>query len=93
MYAIRSYYVVIVPAQTNSVLSLLNVSNADGGNYHCEVTGVCNSVSSVAATLVADIAPVITTQPQNAVNCQGQNVNITVVSSGTGLSYQSYNFV
>jgi hypothetical protein len=52
------------------------------------VSGQCGSVTSSAAILTVQTAPVITAQPQNAVECVGNNAVFTATASGSNLTYQ-----
>ena len=56
--------------------------------YRVIVSGQCGSATSSAATLTVQTAPAITTQPQNAVECAGNNAVFTVAATGTNLTYQ-----
>jgi hypothetical protein len=56
--------------------------------YRVIVNGQCASVTSSGAILTVQTAPAITTQPQNAVECVGNNAVFSVTATGTGLSYQ-----
>jgi len=80
--------VAIVPAQTNSVLDLTGVLAADAGSYTCIITGTCGVETSTPGVLTVDEAAVITSHPQNAVNCPLKNTNLSVAATGTDLSYQ-----
>ena len=78
---------------TSATLSLTSVTTGQsGGSYSCVVTNIAGSVTSSAATLTvnaAPIAPTITTQPVSRSVTAGTNVSFTVAASGTApLSYQ-----
>ncbi len=64
--------------------------SSDGYQYRCVVSGNCSppSVTSNPATLTVNPVAIITTQPSNALSCQGSNVNFQVTATGTGLTYQ-----
>lgn len=84
--------IAIAPAETNPILNLAALLNADGGNYTCVVTGTCGGITSAPGILEVDIAPTIGTHPQGATNCPLANTNLTVVAAtGTNLNYQ-WNF-
>jgi len=60
-----------------------------GANYNVIITGLCGAGdTSNFASLFLATPPVITTEPVNVQLCSGAAVNLTVVASGTGLSYQ-----
>ncbi len=78
---------------TSSVLTLPNISAADGGNYVCVVTNAAGSATTNAAGLIVTVAPTsaptITTQPVGANVTAGAAVSFTVVAGGTApLAYQ-----
>jgi hypothetical protein len=78
---------------TSATLTLTSVTTGQsGGSYSVVVTNVAGSVTSGAATLTvnpAPIAPTITTQPTTQTVTAGTNVSFTVAASGTApLSYQ-----
>ncbi len=80
----------IAPAETNSTLNITNISTADNGSYACNISGTCGSVSSIAATLDAAIAPVITLQPLSQTACEGEAISLITSATGSSLSYQWY---
>ncbi|MCU0417225.1 MAG: immunoglobulin domain-containing protein [Cytophagaceae bacterium] len=60
----------------------------DAGSYVCEVTSACGgTISSSAAILSITTSITITSQPTSTIQCEGTNAVLTVVASGTGLSY------
>jgi hypothetical protein len=76
---------------TTATLTITGASSSEAGSYTCIVSGACTpSVTSNAATLTINASPVITTQPTNSVQCQGGNLNFSVVATGVGLTYQWY---
>ncbi|MEI6084375.1 MAG: immunoglobulin domain-containing protein, partial [Verrucomicrobiota bacterium] len=78
--------------KTSSTLALSNVQAADAGAYSVLVSNSVGSVTSVAATLTvnpAPIAPTITTQPAPQTILAGNSISCSVVATGTGpLTYQ-----
>ena len=77
-----------------ATLTLFNVQDGDAAAYSVIVTNVVGSVTSPIATLtvIADVAPTITTQPTNQTVTVGGTASFSVVASGTPpLSYQ-WNF-
>ena len=83
---------VIVSGGTSATLNLTSVTTAQAGSYTCTVGNTAGSVTSSAATLTvnaAPVAPTITTQPVSQTVTAGANVSFTVMASGsTPLSYQ-----
>ena len=73
---------------TSSTLTLTNVQSTDAGNYYVIVSNSGGTVTSSNATLTVVPPPTITSQPQNQTVVQGQTVLLSVVASGTALSYQ-----
>lgn len=82
--------IAIIPAETNSALNLFNITAANNGFYHCEVSGSCGIVSSALAQLNADIEPTITSQPGNQTGCIGEPLNIITTAGGSNLLYNWY---
>ncbi|RYZ50315.1 MAG: hypothetical protein EOP49_14210, partial [Sphingobacteriales bacterium] len=74
--------------ETSASLTLSGVTTADNGNYAVIATNVCNSATSAAATLLVNVAPVITVDPVSQTVCAGQPVTFTVSATGTNLNYQ-----
>ncbi|MBI5218218.1 MAG: immunoglobulin domain-containing protein [Bacteroidia bacterium] len=68
--------------------SISSVISSQSGAYTCVVTNACGSVTSNAATLIVNVPPQITTQPENQVICLTEDANFVVVASGTNLNYQ-----
>ena len=59
--------------------------------FWCRVTNAGGTADSTTITITASIAaPIITTQPSGGTITTGQTLDLTVVASGTGLSYQWY---
>jgi len=56
--------------------------------YRVIVSGQCGTATSTAGILTVQTAPSITAQPQNAVECVGNNATFSVTTLGTGLTYQ-----
>lgn len=58
-------------------------------NYNVIVTGTCGAPdTSVFAALVINSLPVITTEPSAQTVCTGASMSMSVVATGTGLTYQ-----
>ena len=71
----------------------LNITGAtlamNGYLYRALMTNLCSTLlTSNAGTLSVNTAAAITTNPTNQTGCAGTTVNMNVVASGTGLSYQ-----
>jgi probable HAF family extracellular repeat protein len=76
---------------TKANLTLNNVKAANDGTYTVAVTNALGSVTSAGATLVVDVAPVITTQPASQTVDEGNTATFTVVATGTPApTYQWY---
>jgi len=78
---------------TGATTASLNLTGAttlvDGYQYRCVVGGVCvPGVTSSAAVLTINTAPVITVQPIPATICAGNNTSFAVTATGTALTYQ-----
>lgn len=56
--------------------------------YRVLVAGQCGVATSNAAILTVQTAPAITGQPQNRIECAGNNAVFTVAANGTNLTYQ-----
>jgi extracellular elastinolytic metalloproteinase len=84
----------IVPAETNTTLTLTNVTVGMNNNqYRAVVTGGCTgttTVNSNAAILtVSSNVPIsITLQPANTPACAGGNATFTVTATGSALTYK-----
>jgi hypothetical protein len=81
----------LLPGATNSSLVLSNVQPTNADNYYAVVANNAGSVTSMYATLVVLVTPVITGQPSNQTVTVGNNASFSVVAGGTApLSYQWY---
>ena len=77
-----------IAGQTNSTLSLANVTVADAGVYSVVISGVCGAPVTNSATLVVNANTIVSVPPANATNCPGTTANFSVNATGTGLTYQ-----
>ena len=77
-----------IAGENSSSLTLNNVTTADNGNYRIVATNVCGEATSTAATLLVNVAPVVTVDPVSQTICAGQPVTFTVTATGTNLNYQ-----
>ncbi|MFZ4398922.1 MAG: ice-binding family protein [Bacteroidales bacterium] len=66
----------------------VNVTNA-ASNYNVIVTGACTpNDTSINSSLVVNSSAIITKEPVNQTVCAGSSASFSVVSTGTGLTYQ-----
>ncbi len=78
-----------ISGATAASYNIPSVQSADAANYTVTVSNIAGNVTSNQATLVVNISPAITTQPQNLSVTAGQSASFSVVASGTApLSYQ-----
>jgi hypothetical protein len=80
-----------ISGQTNSTLSLANVSAADAGAYKVAVSGTCGVPLTKSATLFVNANTIVTMPPTNTIVCPGTTANFAVNATGSGLTYQWYN--
>jgi hypothetical protein len=78
---------------TGAATAMLSLTGADIAvntyEYRCVVGGTCTpAVTSAAATLTIQTAPVITTHPVSATKCEGLAYSFSVTAIGTGLTNQ-----
>ncbi len=79
---------VLLFGDTNSTLTLTNLTDDDAGNYTVVVSNSVGTATSSPALLVT-VAPLITTQPSSLVVVQGQPANFSVSVDGeTPFQYQ-----
>lgn len=82
---------VLVPGATSSTISFPSVQPSNAGSYTVVVTNSVSSVTSSAATLAVNGAPMITTQPSSVTVVAGNDPVFTVVATGTPApTYQWY---
>src|SRR6476620_5329225 len=80
-----------IAGATSSTLTLNNITTSDAGNYTVIVSGTspCSPVTSSTSVLVVNQAVAITTQPVSTQTlCSGSTATMSVVATGTGLTYQ-----
>ncbi len=67
-----------IASATGAIPGTLSVSAADAGSYTVLVKGTCNTagILSSAGTLTVNEQPEVTTQPVNAVICEGGNTSL-----------------
>ncbi|MBL0744322.1 immunoglobulin domain-containing protein [Chryseolinea lacunae] len=75
---------------TSATYSIPGATASNAGSYTVRVSGACNPpITSVAAILVVNVAPVITSQPVSGqAVCEGNNASFSVTATGTSLTYQ-----
>ncbi len=73
---------------TGAGYTINNITTVDAGSYDVVITGTCGTLTSNAATLTVNTAPVITVQPTPVTACEGTTAIFTVTSTGAGLNYQ-----
>ncbi len=72
---------------TKSNLQFNPVMPANAGNYSCNISNSCNSISANTSLTVNSKVVFIDTIP-NLTKCQGENVTFSFNAPGTNLSYQ-----
>ncbi len=81
-----------IPGETNTTLTILNVSSANAGVYRCVVSGECGStvttLNSADANLAVGGAPQITAQPSNVTACSGGTASFSVAVDGNNNTFQ-----
>ncbi|MEA5024114.1 hypothetical protein SDC9_09219 [bioreactor metagenome] len=81
-----------ITGATSSTLTITDADESDAGSYTCYVSNAAGNVTSNAATLTvnpAPVAPAITGQPNNQIVTAGQTATFTVTATGTApLSHQ-----
>lgn len=80
-----------IAGANGATLVINSAATSNAGSYSVTVTGSCgNPVTSRVATLTVNANPVIVSNVQDQVVCQGNPVTFTVGATGTGLTYQWY---
>jgi PKD repeat protein len=77
-----------IAGATSATYTISGITAGDAGSYDVVITGPCGNVTSAAAVLTVNPAVAITTQPLSATVCEGANATLTVVATGSGLTYQ-----
>lgn len=79
-----------ISGATTKVLTIDNVTSADAGRYHAEVTwdGVNVTISSDTIDVTISVLPTIATQPVGDTLCEGDALTLTAGGNGNNLSYQ-----
>jgi hypothetical protein len=76
-----------ISGQTNSSLTLNNLTTNDAATYSVIVGGAMGTVTN-SATLTVNVPVTVTVPPANQTTVAGSNVTFSVTATGTGLSYQ-----
>ena len=80
-----------ISGATSANLAISSLVAGDAGNYTCDVTasGCGAAVTTTVSALTVNTAVAITTQPVvSQTLCTGNAASISVVATGTGLTYQ-----
>src|SRR5207249_3034689 len=80
----------VLAGQTNSSLTLNNLSTSDAAIYRVIVNGVCGSPVTNSAGLTVNQNVAVSSPPVSLTNCGGTSASFNVSATGTGLSYQWY---
>ncbi len=70
-----------ISGATSSTYALASLQPANGGTYTCVATNSCGAVTSNAAVVTVNTAPVFSTQPQTQSACSGTGVLLTTALS------------
>jgi len=74
---------------TNSILTLHNVSVLDTGLYSCQMTNTCGSQMNTGSALFSLLSfPSVLQHPQSLSICQNTDALFSVFASGSGITYQ-----
>ncbi|MFC2136825.1 immunoglobulin domain-containing protein [Bacteroidota bacterium] len=74
-------------SKTNNIV-FTGITISDAGNYTCDITNGCGTITSNNASLGVDESILITVQPSDQTGCEGDDISFTVVASGTNINYQ-----
>ena len=80
-----------IPGAISASYGINNINTTDAGSYRVIVAGIkpCLPVASTAAILTINQAEKeITTQPASQTLCSGSTATLSIVATGTGLTYQ-----
>ncbi|MCB0696057.1 MAG: T9SS type A sorting domain-containing protein [Chitinophagaceae bacterium] len=87
----------IYSGATTDTLRITGITAAPSAatkEYHCLVTGTCNTASTQTLILNINALPAITSNPVNDTACAGNDASFAITETGTGTTYQwqvSYN--
>ena len=78
-----------LPGATNATLTLFNLTLGDAGPYRVVVSNNGGAITSAVATLVVQLPPTISTQPQPVTAVRDLSASFSVMAGGTPpLTYQ-----
>ncbi len=77
-----------ITGATSSTLNLTSVDNLDAGTYTCYIANSCGNITTTGVTLTVNATTAITTQPVGNTYCEGSNISLSLVATGSGLTYQ-----
>src|SRR5207249_2341307 len=80
----------VLAGQTNSSLTLNNLSTSDAAIYRVIVNGLCGSPVTNSAGLTVNQNVAVSSPPVSLTNCAGTSASFSVSATGTGLNYQWY---
>lgn len=80
----------VLTGQTNSTLTITNVSAEDAGTYSIVITGECGSTMTNSAVLAVNQNLLVSIPPRDQTVCPGGTANLSVNATGTDLTYQWY---
>ncbi len=79
----------VIDGATNALLEIASATGADAGNYDVVIGSACGSATSDVATLTFNVPVSMTSNPSDAVACEGDTVLLEATATGSGtLSYQ-----
>ncbi len=78
-----------IPGETSSVIIINDVDSTDAGSYSCIVRSTCGpDITSNPGLLTVQPQTVVTIQPFEITDCEGQNIDFIVQANGSDLSFQ-----
>lgn len=77
-----------IAGATSNTYTIAAAILGDVAGYSVEVTGACGVVTSGTATFAVIPAAIIAVQPSATSVCTGSTVSLSVLATGSGLSYQ-----
>lgn len=80
----------VLTNETNSTLSVTNVSADSAGIYSVVVSGECGSPITNSAVLTVNTSLSVSTPPADQTVCPGETAIFSESAAGTGLAYQWY---
>ncbi|MBJ6116940.1 T9SS type A sorting domain-containing protein [Pontibacter sp. BT310] len=77
-----------IPGASAATYTIPSVVATDAGNYTVRVTGTCGVLTSSVATLIVNEPVVASPNLVETTQCEGSTVQMSVIATGTGLSYE-----